>query len=146
MKYSLLSLHGELSLFSSYCTNISFYLVLKAKRIPAHNHPVIERLLTYRNVSTNKCTFFSQVAIQKIISFQNLISSLSLSQLINELGAVDARLAPQLRQLLSGEQQDRTLKKPASSTHIEVITNISNLMYVSYSIGSIFAKSDMSLF
>lgn len=35
---------------NSYCTNISFYLVLKAKRIPAHNHPVIERLLTYRNV------------------------------------------------------------------------------------------------
>ena len=35
----------------SYCTNISFYLVLKAKRIPAHNHPVIERLLHYRNVS-----------------------------------------------------------------------------------------------
>lgn len=35
----------------SYCTNISFYLVLKSKRIPAHNHPVIERLLTYRNVS-----------------------------------------------------------------------------------------------
>lgn len=34
----------------SYCTNISFYLVLKAKRVPAHNHPVIERLLTYRNV------------------------------------------------------------------------------------------------
>lgn len=76
-------------LYLNYCTNISFYLVLKAKRIPAHNHPVIERLLTYRN-------------------------------LINELGAVDARLAPQLRQLLSGEQQDRTLKKPASSKHIEV--------------------------
>lgn len=38
-------------ILNSYCTNISFYLVLKAKRIPAHNHPVIERLLTYRNVS-----------------------------------------------------------------------------------------------
>uniref|UniRef100_A0A3Q2Z862 UTP3 small subunit processome component n=1 Tax=Hippocampus comes TaxID=109280 RepID=A0A3Q2Z862_HIPCM len=38
-------------LYLNYCTNISFYLVLKAKRIPAHNHPVIERLLTYRNVS-----------------------------------------------------------------------------------------------
>ncbi|XP_043108608.1 something about silencing protein 10 [Puntigrus tetrazona] len=73
-------------LYLNYCTNISFYLVLKAKRIPAHNHPVIERLLTYRN-------------------------------LINELGAVDARLAPQLRRLLSGEQPDRTLKKPASSKH-----------------------------
>uniref|UniRef100_A0A673GTM4 Something about silencing protein 10-like n=1 Tax=Sinocyclocheilus rhinocerous TaxID=307959 RepID=A0A673GTM4_9TELE len=74
---------------TSYCTNISFYLVLKAKRIPAHNHPVIERLLTYRN-------------------------------LINELGAVDARLASQLRQLLSGEQQDRTVKRSAGSKHIKV--------------------------
>lgn len=41
----------DIFLLSSYCTNVSFYLVLKAKRIPAHNHPVIERLLTYRNVS-----------------------------------------------------------------------------------------------
>ncbi|XP_061642202.1 something about silencing protein 10 [Phyllopteryx taeniolatus] len=37
-------------LYLNYCTNISFYLVLKAKRIPAQNHPVIERLLTYRNL------------------------------------------------------------------------------------------------
>ncbi|CAL8338885.1 unnamed protein product [Lota lota] len=37
-------------LYLNYCTNISFYLVLKAKRIPAHNHPVIERLLNYRNL------------------------------------------------------------------------------------------------
>ncbi|KAM9799043.1 something about silencing protein 10 [Syngnathus typhle] len=37
-------------LYLNYCTNISFYLVLKAKRIPAHNHPVIERLLAYRNL------------------------------------------------------------------------------------------------
>lgn len=45
-----LTMNGSFIL-NSYCTNISFYLVLKAKRIPAHNHPVIERLLTYRNVS-----------------------------------------------------------------------------------------------
>lgn len=45
-----LTVNGSFIL-NSYCTNISFYLVLKAKRIPAHNHPVIERLLTYRNVS-----------------------------------------------------------------------------------------------
>nr|XP_057911598.1 something about silencing protein 10 isoform X2 [Doryrhamphus excisus] len=37
-------------LYLNYCTNISYYLVLKAKRIPAHNHPVIERLLAYRNL------------------------------------------------------------------------------------------------
>uniref|UniRef100_A0A672KTB4 Something about silencing protein 10-like n=1 Tax=Sinocyclocheilus grahami TaxID=75366 RepID=A0A672KTB4_SINGR len=59
------------------------------KRILAHNHPVIERLLTYRN-------------------------------LINELGAVDARLASQLCQLLSGEQQDRTVKRSVGSKHIKV--------------------------
>ncbi|KAG1949651.1 something about silencing protein [Pimephales promelas] len=76
-------------LYLNYCTNISFYLVLKAKRIPAHNHPVIERLLTYRN-------------------------------LINELGAVDARLAPQLRQLLFGEQQDRTARRSAGSKDTKV--------------------------
>ncbi|XP_077582099.1 something about silencing protein 10 [Stigmatopora nigra] len=37
-------------LYLNYCTNISFYVGLKAKRIPAHNHPVIERMLTYRNL------------------------------------------------------------------------------------------------
>ncbi|KAB5537012.1 hypothetical protein PHYPO_G00113920 [Pangasianodon hypophthalmus] len=71
-------------LYFNYCTNISFYLVLKAKRIPAHNHPVIERLVTYRN-------------------------------LINELGAVDAKLSPQLRQLLSERQEERAAKKTQRS-------------------------------
>ncbi|MGH0119159.1 UNVERIFIED_CONTAM: hypothetical protein FKN15_053572 [Acipenser sinensis] len=37
-------------LYLNYCTNVSFYLVLKARRISAHNHPVIERLVTYRNL------------------------------------------------------------------------------------------------
>uniref|UniRef100_A0A4W5P314 UTP3 small subunit processome component n=1 Tax=Hucho hucho TaxID=62062 RepID=A0A4W5P314_9TELE len=74
-------------LYLNYCTNISFYLVLKAKRIPAHNHPVIERLLTYRN-------------------------------LINEMGEVDARLAPQLRQLLSADQMEKSARKSESSKQI----------------------------
>ncbi|XP_030633244.1 something about silencing protein 10 [Chanos chanos] len=74
-------------LYLNYCTNISFYLVLKAKRIPAHSHPVIERLVAYRN-------------------------------LINELSVVDTRLAPQLRQLLSGDEQEKMSKKPESSKKI----------------------------
>ncbi|XP_029948547.1 something about silencing protein 10 [Salarias fasciatus] len=73
-------LRTKQQLYLNYCTNISFYLVLKAKRIPAHHHPVIERLLTYRN-------------------------------LINELGAVDARLAPQFRKLLAGDS-DKPTGKP----------------------------------
>lgn len=76
-------------LYLNYCTNISFYLVLKAKRIPVHNHPVIERLLTFRN-------------------------------LINELGAVDARLAPQFRKLLAGEETDKATSRPAESKKVGV--------------------------
>ncbi|XP_024125299.1 something about silencing protein 10 [Oryzias melastigma] len=74
-------------LYLNYCTNISFYLVLKAKRIPAHNHPVIERLLTYRN-------------------------------LINDLGAVDARLSPEFRKLLSGDQ--KSTNRPAEGKKTKV--------------------------
>ncbi|CDQ88225.1 unnamed protein product [Oncorhynchus mykiss] len=68
----------------SHCTNISFYLILKAKHIPAHNHPVIERLLIYRN-------------------------------LINDMGEVDAWLAPQL---LSAGQNEMAAMKPGSSKQI----------------------------
>lgn len=76
-------------LYLNYCTNISFYLVLKAKRIPAHNHPVIERLLTYRN-------------------------------LINELGGVDARLAPEFRQLLAGGEKTKATGKQAEGKKSKV--------------------------
>ncbi|XP_048338396.1 something about silencing protein 10 [Sphaerodactylus townsendi] len=62
-------LQTKYHLYLNYCCNISFYLVLKAKRIPIHGHPVIERLVTYRN-------------------------------LINDLGVVDQRLAPEVRLLL----------------------------------------------
>ncbi|XP_061688288.1 something about silencing protein 10 [Syngnathoides biaculeatus] len=51
-------------LYLNYCTNISFYLVLKAKRIPAHNHPVIERLLTYRNLINDLSSVDARLAPQ----------------------------------------------------------------------------------
>ncbi|XP_030041522.1 something about silencing protein 10 isoform X2 [Microcaecilia unicolor] len=43
-------LQMKYQLYLNYCTNISYYLVLKAKRIPIHKHPIIERLVTYRNL------------------------------------------------------------------------------------------------
>ncbi|XP_067413131.1 something about silencing protein 10 [Emydura macquarii macquarii] len=43
-------LQTKYHLYLNYCTNISFYLVLKSKRIPVQGHPVIERLVTYRNL------------------------------------------------------------------------------------------------
>ncbi|XP_015174950.1 PREDICTED: something about silencing protein 10 [Polistes dominula] len=34
----------------NYCVNISFYLMLKAKRLPINSHPVIKRLAQYRQL------------------------------------------------------------------------------------------------
>ncbi|XP_009987912.1 PREDICTED: something about silencing protein 10, partial [Tauraco erythrolophus] len=43
-------LQTKYNLYLSYCANISFYLLLKSKRMPVHSHPVIERLVAFRNV------------------------------------------------------------------------------------------------
>lgn len=37
-------------LILQYCTNITFYMILKAKRVPVANHPVIKRLISFRNL------------------------------------------------------------------------------------------------
>ncbi|XP_007940967.1 something about silencing protein 10 [Orycteropus afer afer] len=52
-------LRTKYNLYLNYCSNISFYLILKARRVPAHGHPVIERLVTYRNL-INKLSFVDQ--------------------------------------------------------------------------------------
>ncbi|XP_071411152.1 something about silencing protein 10 [Pithys albifrons albifrons] len=43
-------LQTKYHLYLNYCANISFYLVLKSKRLPVHSHPIIERLVAYRNI------------------------------------------------------------------------------------------------
>lgn len=37
-------------LLLNYCINISFYLMLKAKRLPVNSHPIIKRLAQYRQL------------------------------------------------------------------------------------------------
>lgn len=37
-------------LILNYCTNVSFYLILKAKRIPVQNHPIVKRLVKIRQL------------------------------------------------------------------------------------------------
>lgn len=37
-------------LILNYCTNVSFYLVLKAKRVPVQNHPIVKRLVQIRQL------------------------------------------------------------------------------------------------
>ncbi|KAL3867582.1 hypothetical protein ACJMK2_040466 [Sinanodonta woodiana] len=40
----------KLQLNLNYCVNIAFYLMLQAKHVPVINHPVIKRLVQYRNL------------------------------------------------------------------------------------------------
>jgi U3 small nucleolar RNA-associated protein 3 len=40
----------ETIVFSSYCTNIAFYLLLKTKRIAVQSHPIVRRLYQYRQL------------------------------------------------------------------------------------------------
>lgn len=40
----------KLRLTLSYCINIIFYLKLKSERVPVHNHPIVKRLLQFRNL------------------------------------------------------------------------------------------------
>ncbi|XP_022089514.1 something about silencing protein 10-like isoform X2 [Acanthaster planci] len=37
-------------LYINYCVNISFYMTLKAKHVPVHNHPVITRILAHKKL------------------------------------------------------------------------------------------------
>ncbi|XP_041480309.1 something about silencing protein 10-like [Lytechinus variegatus] len=39
--------HTKYQLYLSYCMNISFYMILKAKHVPVSNHPVIGRILAF---------------------------------------------------------------------------------------------------
>ncbi|KAB0363574.1 hypothetical protein FD754_007730, partial [Muntiacus muntjak] len=58
-------LRTKYNLYLNYCSNISSYLILKARRVPAHGHPVIERLVTYRNL-INKLSVVDQKLFSEI--------------------------------------------------------------------------------
>ncbi|XP_011782511.1 PREDICTED: something about silencing protein 10 [Colobus angolensis palliatus] len=58
-------LRTKYNLYLNYCSNISFYLILKARRVPAHGHPVIERLVSYRNL-INKLSVVDQKLASEI--------------------------------------------------------------------------------
>ncbi|XP_077998552.1 something about silencing protein 10-like isoform X1 [Glandiceps talaboti] len=40
----------KFQLYLNYCINISFYMILKSRHLSVHNHPVIGRLVAYRNL------------------------------------------------------------------------------------------------
>ncbi|NXU93616.1 SAS10 protein, partial [Xiphorhynchus elegans] len=57
-------LQTKYHLYLNYCANISFYLVLKSKRVPVHSHPIIERLVAYRNIINDLAVIDQKLAPQ----------------------------------------------------------------------------------
>ncbi|XP_074679500.1 something about silencing protein 10 [Strix aluco] len=58
-------------LYLNYCANISFYLVLKSKRMPVHSHPVIERLVAYRNIINDLAVIDQKLSSQVRMLLKN---------------------------------------------------------------------------
>lgn len=48
-------------LILNYCTNISFYLMLKAKRVKVKNHPIVKRLVQFRQLISQLDDIFEYV-------------------------------------------------------------------------------------
>lgn len=48
-------------LITTYCTNISFYLMLKAKRVKVTNHPMVKRLVQFRQLISQTDDIFDYV-------------------------------------------------------------------------------------
>lgn len=57
-------------LILNYCTNISFYLVLKSKRVKVKNHPIVQRLVKLKSLLTDdkKYVNFVKPEFEKILS------------------------------------------------------------------------------
>ncbi|XP_062480950.1 something about silencing protein 10 isoform X2 [Pezoporus occidentalis] len=64
-------LQTKCHLYLNYCANISFYLVLKSKRMPVHNHPVIERLVAYRNIINDLAVIDQKLSSQVRMLLKN---------------------------------------------------------------------------
>ncbi|NWX51273.1 SAS10 protein, partial [Steatornis caripensis] len=64
-------LQTKYHLYLNYCANISFYLVLKSKRIPVHSHPIIERLVAYRNLINDLAVIDQKLSSQVRLLLKN---------------------------------------------------------------------------
>lgn len=60
-------------LILNYCTNVSFYLILKAKRIPIQNHPIVKRLFKIRQLLLQIDEKYTKIVKPQLESLQTAI-------------------------------------------------------------------------
>lgn len=67
----------KMGLTNNYCTNIMFYLLLKTKRIPIRNHPVVKRMLQVRQLLLQLEKKYEEIVKPEI---QRLLEDLQLNK------------------------------------------------------------------
>ncbi|CRL07304.1 CLUMA_CG020284, isoform A [Clunio marinus] len=67
--FDFIECRNELNL--NYCTNISFYLMLKAKRTKVHNHPVVKRLIQFRQLICQLDDIYEYVVKPQLVILTN---------------------------------------------------------------------------
>ncbi|KAK6629717.1 hypothetical protein RUM43_003535 [Polyplax serrata] len=68
-------LQTRLTIILNYCTNVSFYLYLKARRIPVKNHPILKSLFRYRQLLQQMDEVDQNVMKPQVDNIADLIKS-----------------------------------------------------------------------
>ncbi|CAG4971599.1 unnamed protein product [Colias eurytheme] len=71
-------------LILNYCTNISFYILLKSQRISIQNHPVIKRLYQYRQMLNKMEPIYCEVIKPQIENILNAVQNKIKLQVVRE--------------------------------------------------------------
>lgn len=102
------------NLILNYCTNISFYLLLKSQRINIQNHPVVKRLYQYRQMLNKMEPIYSEVIKPQISSILEAISNNV------ELQAdISKELSKRSKKRKSGKDTTETVFKKLKLTSVE---------------------------
>ncbi|XP_050534378.1 something about silencing protein 10 [Daktulosphaira vitifoliae] len=97
----------------NYCVNISYYFLMKSHRIPIQNHPIMKRLLQYRQLLCDQSTRYNSIILPQI---DQILSS---SNTENKNYAVK----PKTKKLLNILSQKQKVEKIKNISTNEVKTN-----------------------
>jgi U3 small nucleolar RNA-associated protein 3 len=103
-------------LILSYCTNISFYLMLKAKRVKIANHPVVKRLVQFRELICKLDDIFEYVIrpqLELILKEGASEEKSNKLKILEELKSkVEESIAQQQESESDNEEEQKTINKP----------------------------------
>lgn len=99
-------------LILSYCTNVSFYLVLKSKRIEVKNHPIVQRLVKIRQLLNQLDDKYSTIIKPQIIELLQSVNegvefTIDQAVVFDNLGDKKLRFLQQMEKVLDdGEESE----------------------------------------